>query len=91
MSEDFRERLDRLDRMASAAPRGLLDHRATLDLRVCLVRPGPQAGRAIPVRPAPQAPPVSAVLLERPALPARLDPQVARAQQEQRALLVRRD
>ncbi len=53
MSEDFRERLGRLDRMASAAPQGLLDHRATLDLR------------AYPVRPAPQAPPVSAVLLVR--------------------------
>lgn len=94
MSEEFLERLDRLDRMASAAPQGLLDLRATLDLRVCLVRPGPLAGRATPappVRLAPQARPVSAVPPGLVVLSARPDLQVARAQQEQRALLVRRD
>lgn len=96
MSEEFLEWLDRLDRMASGAPQGLLVHRATLDLRACLVRPGPQVGRvtpAPPVRLAPRALPVSAAPPEPPeplALSGKPDPLVALAQQEQRALLVRR-
>lgn len=93
MSEEFLERLDRLDRMASAAPQGLLVHRATLGLRACLVRPGPQVGRATPappVRLAPQAPPVSAAPPEPLALSGKPGPLVALAQQERRALLVRR-
>lgn len=46
-SAEFRERLERLDRQASAAPMGALDHRATADLRACQVRPGLRAGRVI--------------------------------------------
>ncbi len=88
MSEEF---LERLDRVANAAPQGLLVHRATLDLRAFLVRPGPRVGRATlapPVRLAPQAPSASvapSVVLEPSAQPG------LRAQQEQRARLVRRD
>lgn len=94
VSGDFLERLGRLNRMASAAQLGPLDHRAPLDLRACLVRPGPLAGRATPappVRLAPQARPASAVPPAPLVLSARPAPRVAKAQQEQRAQLVRRE
>lgn len=47
-SAEFRERLERLDRQASAAPMGRPDHRATLDLRACLGLPGAMVRRVIP-------------------------------------------
>ena len=52
------EFLERLDRAALAVPTGPLDLRASLDLRVALVR---SDRRAIPDRPAPLVPPVRKV------------------------------
>ncbi|MBY0259591.1 hypothetical protein [Methylobacterium sp.] len=48
-SAEFRERLGRLDRQASAAPMGSLDHRGTRDLRGCLGLPDAMARAAIEV------------------------------------------